>query len=438
MAKELLSDGRLRAMKPGDRPLYDGDGLRFVASKSSPVISAQVKFPRPGDGKPDTLTLGKYRLASGRPGPLRLESARAKRDAAMRLLADGENPKVAKRVHKATKAADAAATFEKVAQSWVVSAARREKWTEEHRLQVERSVANHLSDLNALPITTIIARLTAPVLRRVDRKAPAMAEKVAQRLHAIMDHAVESGLIERNPLPKRTRSKRERKHYPAVTDLQGVGAILRAARASDPCKGITRAHVLTAYSALRVSEVVGARWEEFALDGVDVPGAPGRYRHDAGCGNWSVPRERMKRKDPARGPHVVPLPPVLLRVLRQWRHEDDGASAYVCAAPRNREKPITPEALEKHYRDALELGGKHSPHSWRSAFSTICREAGKPGDLIEAQLDHQVGNNVASAYDRAQRVELRRDLMAWYEATLIAARDGAQVLNIGKGASWPT
>jgi integrase len=99
----------------------------------------------------------------------------------------------------------------------------------------------------------------------------------------------------------------------------------------------------------------------------------------------------------------------------------------VCVAPRDSGTFISREAAEKFYRIQLGLADKHSPHSWRSAFSTICNDAGKPSELIEAQLDHQVGNVVASAYDRAQRIELRRDLLAWYEGKLIAARDGATV-----------
>jgi integrase len=135
----------------------------------------------------------------------------------------------------------------------------------------------------------------------------------------------------------------------------------------------------------------------------------------------------MKRKDADRGPHTVPLPPKLLALLREWRAADGDGAAFVCAAPRDRTKTIVPEACEKFYRNALDLGGKHSPHSWRSAFSTICRDAGKDGDSIEAQLDHIVGNKVAAAYDRAARLELRRALLTWYENTLIAARDGATV-----------
>jgi integrase len=136
----------------------------------------------------------------------------------------------------------------------------------------------------------------------------------------------------------------------------------------------------------------------------------------------------MKRRDVERGPHVVALPPALLSTIKAWQDADGKGAMYVCPAPRDPAKPITPEGCEKFYRNALSLAGKHSPHSWRSAFSTIAREAGKDGDVIEAQLDHVVGTKVASAYDRAKRLELRRELMAWYEATLVAARDGATVL----------
>jgi hypothetical protein len=60
----------------------------------------------------------------------------------------------------------------------------------------------------------------------------------------------------------------------------------------------------------------------------------------------------------------------------------------------------------------------------------VSREAGKNADAVESQLDHAVGTKVAGAYDRAERLTLRRELMTWYEATLIAARDGACVVAI--------
>jgi integrase len=120
--------------------------------------------------------------------------------------------------------------------------------------------------------------------------------------------------------------------------------------------------------------------------------------------------------------------------MREWHRVDGRDALYVCPAP-TRPRPITREAVEKFYRRGLGLAGKHSPHSWRSVFSTLCREAGKDNDLIEAQLDHVIGNRVQAAYDRAKRLALRRKLLAWYEAQLLAARDRAEIVPSRRGAA---
>jgi integrase len=170
------------------------------------------------------------------------------------------------------------------------------------------------------------------------------------------------------------------------------------------------------FCAQRIGEIVEAEWSEFDLEGA----------------TWAIPRERMKRRDPERGDHLVPIPPLLLRDLREWRRVDGEKAIYVCPGPRNSKTNITREAVEKFYRRTLELASKHSPHSWRSVFSTLARDAGKDPDLVEAQLDHVVGNKVQAAYDRAQRLERRRELMTWYERALVSARDGADVVDIAQ------
>jgi integrase len=204
----------------------------------------------------------------------------------------------------------------------------------------------------------------------------------------------------------------QRRHFPAVSDREGAGNILRAADQCDVCRGVKRAHLLVVFCAQRVGEVVGATWDEFDLD----------------AGTWSIPRERMKRKDATRASHVVPIPSRLLDALGEWRRADGERRLYVCPAPRGNAEPITREAVEKFYRRTLGLAGKHSPHSWRSVFKTWAEDAGKESDVVEAQLDHIVGNKVAAAYDRAHRLELQRTLMQWYEDALCTARDGAEVI----------
>jgi integrase len=341
-----------------------------------------------------------------------LAEARVAAQRARKAAADGTHLTTAKRVDRAKRRVEAENTFKAVAADWVAAEARRANWTPDYRDEVEASLRNHLDKLDALPLVEIIAPVVAPCLRATERRAPDMAMKVRQRLRAILDYGVEQGIIAGNPLPARRRGVTvERRHFPAVLDREGVAAILRAADQCDVCRGVKRAHALIVFCAQRVGEVVGAKWDEFDLD----------------AGTWAIPRERMKRKQSIRGPHIVPLSSRLLASLREWRRADGEDAVYVCPAPRDHAESITREAVEKFYRRTLDLAGKHSPHSWRSVFSTIARDAGKDADAIEAQLDHVVGNKVAAAYDRAHRLELRRALMQWYEEVLIAARDDTTV-----------
>jgi integrase len=422
----LLTDLRIRKAKPKAKPyrLFDGDGLYLRVSPTG-ARSWQLRYQF--NGKDQLASLGKLDLLS-------LAEARVKANEELKRAAEGVHLTAAKRTEKLLQRADADNTFGKCAEAWLESEARRMRWTPDYRSKTAASLHRHLDAFNDFPMGSITAVAVAPRLRALDATAPAMANKVRGMLRAILDVAVEDGVIPVNPLPAaRRKNSVERKHHPAVTDLPGLGAILRTASAADTYQGVARAHQLLVFTALRIREVAGARWEEFELDGVDVQvGDTQRTRHDPATGNWSVPRERMKRKNGSAGPHVVPLPPALLAALRVWRKEDGAGATYVCRGSRKAKIPLGSEMAEKFYRVTLGLDGKHSPHSWRSAFSTVCREAGKEDGTIEAQLDHVVGNSVASAYDRARRLELRRELMRWYEGQLIAARDGAVVVPIGR------
>lgn len=410
MARHVLTDVQVRKAKRRAKPyrLFDGDGLALWVSPTG-MKSWQLRYRL--DGKAQTATLGKLER-------MNLSEARARADALRKLAAKGEHLTAVKHEERAHKAFDARNTFRAVAHLWIEKR-RATPWSATHRAQVRASLDNHLSGLYPLRVSQITAAAVAPFLAKVETRAPLMFEKVRARLHRIMDHAVTIGAIERNPLPRPERERRAtRRHFPAVTDAKRIGDILRAARASDPCKGIARAHLLIAFTAQRIAEVVAAGWDEFDLD----------------AALWAIPRARMKLKDPARGPHVVPLAPELVATLREWRAADAPDAELVCPAPRDASRPITPEGVEKFYRDVLQLAGQHSPHSWRTTFKTWCGDAGKPRDVSEAQIDHAIGDKTETAYDRAKRLELRRELMHWYEGQLITARDGAEVVKLKRKA----
>ncbi|MFZ3321357.1 MAG: integrase arm-type DNA-binding domain-containing protein [Usitatibacter sp.] len=443
-----LSDLKIRNAKPKANPyrLSDGDCLWLRVAPTG-VKSWQLRYSH--NGREQIYTIGKLKRFS-------LAEARDEAAELLKLVAKGKQLTEYRDIQKEERIAEEterneakANTFGSVAEAWIKERVKNMGWSEDHALKVRQSFgladkdkerkgsgAIIRSKLNAVAVKEVRAKLVSSVMKDVAANdAPMMAAKIRARINAVLNFACEEGHIEVNPLPRPQMTKRTAaaRNYPAIVDLKGVGAILRHARDLDPqpCIGVQRTHVLLAFTALRIGEIVGARWDEFALHGVEVPIGEGHaHKHDPNAGNWTVPRSRMKQhKDTARGDHVVPLPPELLRQLRTWREADGKRAVYVCLPRVGASNPITPETVDKHYRNKLGLADKHSPHSWRSTFSTICREAGKDGDVIEAQLDHKVGQDkVASIYDRAKRVELRRELMKWYEATLIAARDGAKVM----------
>ena len=67
-------------------------------------------------------------------------------------------------------------------------------------------------------------------------------------------------------------------------------------------------------------------------------------------------------------------------------------------------------------------------------LSTWANDAGEDSDAVEAQLDHVTGGKVKAAYDRANRLQRRADLMERHEGALIDARDGAKVIDLKRNA----
>lgn len=404
MPQNTLTDRTIRNAKPAAKPyrMSDGDGLYL---RVSPTGAKSWEYRYRLDGKQLTASLGKFRVTP-------LAEARRKAQDARELAATGTHLTHEKNVTRALRAASVGNTFKAVTAAWVSDTARRKQWTADHRNKVEASLRRHLSSLDNLPITSITALICSPEIRKVEQTAPDIARKVHQRLRAIMDSAVERGLIQVNPLPVRRWANKGAKHFPAQLAHDAVGEILRNAERSNVCAGVRRAHLLAAFTAQRIGEIVGGWWTEV----------------DFQAGVWAIPRDRMKRKDAGRGPQRVPLPPGLLKQMREW-HRVDGGTGWICPGPTGGNH-ITREAVEKFYNRTLKLAGIHSPHSWRSVFSTWGRQAGKDSDAVESQLDHAVGNEVQQAYDRADRLDIRREIVDWHEGKLIAARDGAQVVSI--------
>src|SRR5580765_3207084 len=154
MAKNLLTDLKVRSAKcePG-KPFTrfaDGEGL-YLAVFPSGGKSWQFRYKR--EGKEQVATFK----------GMDTKEARAEADRYRKMIAAGDDPKVAKLVERVAKVAANAQTFAVTKTAWIEREARRKQWTPEYVRDVENSLDRYLVELNPLPVNRIVASITAPI-----------------------------------------------------------------------------------------------------------------------------------------------------------------------------------------------------------------------------------------------------------------------------------
>jgi integrase len=131
---------------------------------------------------------------------------------------------------------------------------------------------------------------------------------------------------------------------------------------------------------------------------------------------WVVPEVRMKM----RIPHVVPLSRQAQAILATLR-KMSGDGSLVLDSPIRPGHPLSENTfLFALYR--LGYRGRMTAHGFRALASTVLNEhSGFPHDVIERQLAHKETDAVRAAYNRAEYLAQRRELMQWWSDWLEAA-----------------
>lgn len=402
---------KAKAGKASISKLSDGAGMFLMLTPAgTPVWRIKYRI----SGQERLYAVGTYPEIS-------LEGARAERDGLRAKLREGRDPVQDRKLDKAAAAASSGHTFATVAADWL--AKQRTEWSEIHYDKSSRAFERDvLPRLGPLPVRDITPAMVAGVIEKiVKRGARDTAAKVLQHVGGVFRLAQARGLRTDNPaapvhevLPARKQAGR----MPALLTWPALGGVLRSAEAARLSPAVRMAHRLCAYSVARVGNIVLAEWPEFDLE-ADVP-------------TWIIPRKKMKSRD-RHHDHKIVLGPVVAEELRAWRRTI-GGKGYVFPSPAGG-KYITRESIEKAYRVTLGLADKHSPHGWRSAFSTLARDNGFDREVVELTLDHIHDNDVARAYDRGERLQQRVKLMTWWGDQLAQAQRGAQVVPLqGKAA----
>ena len=385
----MLNDTQIRTAKPAEKAyrLLDGQGL-FLSVTPSGGKLWRMRYEIRGAEK--VLSFGPYPKTS-------LVGARAERDKAKQLLREGRDPAVERKLRRLVGASGSANTFEAVAREWHE---QQQHWSVKHRADVIDSLERDVFPLiGAIPVEELDAPAVLAVIRSIERRgAIETAHRVRQRMSCVFVHAIGSGRAKHDPatVVAGALSKIIRGRQPAITELEGARDILADVEKT-PSHPVTRlAMRFLALTSVRPGELRGARWTEFeGLDGSEPI--------------WRIPAERMKGTLERKAEHLVPLSTQAVAVLEEVRPLS-GRFGYVFPSIRSARRPLSENALG-YLLNRAGYHGRHVPHGWRAAFSSVMNERHRSDrHVIDLMLAHTPKDRVEKAYNRAEHMERRREL----------------------------
>lgn len=120
---------------------------------------------------------------------------------------------------------------------------------------------------------------------------------------------------------------------------------------------------------------------------------------------------------------IVPLSRQALAILKELQMIT-GGWRFVFPSLLSRDRPMSGNTINSALRRLGYSGDEQTAHGFRSTASTLLNEQGFPPDVIELQLAHVEKNKVRGAYNKAQRMAVRRDMMQKWADYLDALRQG--------------
>jgi integrase len=419
----MLTDAQARKAKPAEKDykLADSGGLYlFVTTKGFKSWRLKYRFA----DKEKRLVFGPYPEVS-------LVEARDKRDEARRKLREHIDPAIERVKNRAASAARAETTFEKVARAW--HEAQTPRWSPDYAALVLRALERDvLPHFGRLPLKDIDAALVLSTLRKIEaRGSIETAKRVRQHVSAVFVYGISEGIADADPaslVGKALKPIGKKGRQPSIVDgcrtpdegLVKVRKLLSDIEASTAGPSTKLASRLLALTAARPGIVRTARWIEFEGIDWDKPDAP------APGALWRIPASRMKQEMDRKGEeafeHVIPLPQQAVDVLRATRRLTSRVEL-LFPSIRSTHQPMSENAIGYMY-NRIGYHGRHVPHGWRSAFSTImnerAREHGARDDraVVDLMLAHvpQGLSGSEAAYNRASHMQRRRELaQEWAE-----------------------
>ena len=429
MPAEMLTERAIRALKPGPKPYkrFDGRGLYIeVVPAGSKLWRLQYRAVRAKDGKrvQQVLALGRYGSLADE---VTLERARELAAAARAQLKAGRDPMADRRRCRSGEASSLRALADGWAdkQPWEPRTARRER----------QILAHWLPALGSLPASSLLPADIRPVLLEIEASGRGdTAHRVRAQMGRVLRYGVVRGVCERDVAAdlRGLLAPVHPEKYATLTKPEEIGELMRAIHGYRGDPSTEYALKILPLVFVRPGELRNARWGEFDLGGSVDAGAGGSQGLAPPAGPlWRIPGERMKMRRKNPGEHLVPLSRQTVTLLTDLQAITGGDPNGLLFPGLVRGKPISDATLGQALKRLGYGADRIVPHGFRAMASTQLNEQGFAPDLIELQLAH-IDSTVRGVYNRAMRLQERREMMQWWanrldalRASEVAARDAA-------------
>lgn len=366
--------------------LYDGSGLELQITSSGSKLW-RFRYYKPHSQKRAMMSFGSYPVVT-------LADTRVLRENARSLLAKYIDPLEEQRASQEKTRRTRENTFKSVATNWYEL--KKAAGLKPHTLQdiwnsLNRYVFPHIGEIGIDELTAqqVIAALEPC---RAGGKLETV-KRMTQRINEVVDYAMNAGLIVANPVARVRRAfpRPVVRHRPSLSPEQ-LPELMRALSVASirlQTRCLIEWQLLT---MCRPSEASGARWSEL----------------DMKAREWRIPEGRMKMQRQ----HIIPLSEQAMRLLEVMKPISQHGE-FIFPALGHPKKPMNSQTANMELK-RMGFKGLLVAHGMRAIASTTLNEAGFSPDVIESALAHMDTNEVRRAYNRANYLEQRRQMMVWW------------------------
>ncbi len=396
----MLTDTAARQAKPREKPykLADSGGPYLLVKAAGKYWRMDYRFA----GKRKTLAIGVYPTTT-------LSDARKKRDEAKKSLADNTDPAIVKAENKQKSHQMSKGTFEAIASEWF--AKKQTVIAPTTAKTIKLLLKNNVFPwIGNRPIYEISAQDLLAILRRVEsRGALDTAHRCREYSGQIFRYAISIRMAERDPSAdlKGALTPVRARHHSSITDPKQIGGLLRAINNFSGSFVVKCALQLASLVFVRPGELLQAEWTEIDFDKSE----------------WRIAAHKMKMNET----HLVPLTPQAIEILKAI-HPLTGSGKYIFPGLRSAARPMSENTINAALRCMGYEKDEMTGHGFRSMASTLLHENGWP-HAIERQLAHAERNKVVAAYNYAEHLTKRREMMSWWADYLDELAAGAKVVN---------